>query len=83
MSSDACQACTKTSTTKDSLKINKLEIANVTTRIAMEEEIKALEETTLDWQTNDRLTALRYTVAALLSNEPTNEVIINLKCSCK
>ena len=52
--------------------ITKLEIANVTTRIAMEEEIKALEETTLDWQTNDRLIALRYTVATLLSNEPTN-----------
>ena len=55
--------------------ITKIELANVTTRIAMEEEIK--EETTLDWQTNDRLIALRYTVATLLSNEPINEVIIN------
>ena len=35
----------------------------------MEEEIQALEETTLDWQNNDRLKALRYTVATLLSND--------------
>ena len=56
--------------------ITKLEIANVTTRIAMEEETQALEETALDWQTNDRLKALRYTVATLLSNEPTNDEII-------
>ena len=42
----------------------------------MEEEIQALEETTLEWQTNDRLTALHYTVATLLSNEPTNDEIM-------
>ena len=35
----------------------------------MEEEIQALEETTLDWQNNDRLKALRYTVATLLFND--------------
>lgn len=35
----------------------------------MEEEIQALEETTLDWQNNDRVKALRYTVATLLSND--------------
>ena len=42
--------------------ITKLEIANVTTRIAKEVEIQTLLKTTLDWQTNDRLTSLRYTV---------------------
>ena len=52
-------------------------MANITTRIVMEEEIRALEDTKLDSQTNDRSTVLRYTVAALLSNEPTNEVILS------
>ena len=54
-----------------------LEIALFEARIKLEEELYSLETKTPTWNTHTRQNTLRHTIAHLLSNEPTNETLIN------
>ena len=56
---------------------NDLECALFETRIKLEEEIKSLEDKVPSWNTQERQNTLQLTIAFLLSNEPTNEELIN------
>ena len=59
-------------------KITKLQQALVKARIEMEGRLEALERSTLDWPTTDKINCLRLQVALLLSKEPSKEELIEL-----
>ena len=58
-------------------KASELEISLFESRIKLEEELYSLQTKTRFWNTNTRQNTLQYTIAQLLSQEPTNEALIN------
>ena len=56
---------------------NDLECALFESRIKLEEELRSLQDKVPDWNTRKRQNTLQLTIAILLSNEPTNEEMIN------
>ena len=58
-------------------KKSELEIALFESRIKLEEELHSLQTKTHFWNTHTRQNTLQYTIAQLLSHEPTNEALIN------
>jgi hypothetical protein len=60
----------------DSTPGTKLEIGLLEARIKLEEEQSSLQNKIRNCNTHNRQNALRHTIALLLSNEPTNETLI-------
>ncbi len=60
---------------------NNLEIALFESRIKLQEELHSLETKVPTWNTIQRQNTLRITISILLSNEPTNETLINRETS--
>ena len=58
-------------------KETELEIALFEARIKLEEELHSLQTKTPHWNTHKRQNALQYTIAHLMSLEPTNEALID------
>ena len=54
-----------------------LEISLLESRIKLEEELHSIETKIPTWKTDTRKDTLKHTIAILLSNEPTNEALIN------
>ena len=54
-----------------------LEIALLESRIKLEEELYSLETKVPSWNTYQRQNSLKLTISILLSNEPTNEILVN------
>ena len=54
-----------------------LECALFETRIKLEEELKSIQDKVPNWNTQHRQNTLLLTIAILLSNEPTNEELID------
>ena len=59
-------------------KLTKLQQALVKARVEMEGRLEALERSTLDWPTTDRINSLRLQIALLISKEPSIEELIVL-----